>query len=614
MPTTNKPIVSVVIPVYNAIEYLPACLNSVAGQTIGADRLEIIVVDDGSTDGSADYLKEFAKGKANVKVICLPQNTGCPGHVRNVGIDAATGEWLYCVDADDWLGPEALERLVKHAEEWGSDVIQGRMRNINWEENHGTTAYFNGNKESIPQGNLEKDGVLTSSLSPMRLIKMDLIKENNIYFPEDSWYEDVIFMLQVLFSAKSISIANDYDYYFVRRDEGSYGGISETTSILPLKYPENIVTGIQRIFEIIEKNSENSLTYLKIIKKIFSSQLHDAFIQIDAFLKCLTEECPENGQKIRKDLWEQASRYYTPELKAILPIEDIVRYDYIQNGIYDDSEMPILHFCRPLPINTVDVIGSGVDDINVSKGRILPELDILAEDTRTRLYKSSLNSVIFCVNDIIADQDLKLFIKGCYQYPLMITEEPEITLVLENESNLLVAESVIVRKDSWGECYQGRGYWEAAFSCGELLQYSTQPLRVSVCFKYDKGQVVKISTFRGKRLGDRILSLDLPVSLAGDSKTTVMIELGDVFKNDSLTDQLTNVKQNLENTNRKLENTNRKLENTNRKLEKAQHKNEETKAKLAKVREELAEITNSKSWKLTKPLRELSGVLRRILR
>ena len=95
----KETIVSVVIPVYNTLEYLPTCLESLKNQTIGADRMEIILVDDGSTDGSVEYLKEFAKQNINVKLFCLPQNTGDAGYVRNVGIKAATGDWLFCVDS-----------------------------------------------------------------------------------------------------------------------------------------------------------------------------------------------------------------------------------------------------------------------------------------------------------------------------------------------------------------------------------------------------------------------------------------------------------------------------------------------------------------------------------
>ena len=211
----KKSVISIVVPVYNSKEYLPTCLGSLINQTITADWMEIILVDDGSTDGSVEYLKEFAERNKNVKLFCLPYNTGDVGYVRNIGIKAATGDWLFCIDSDDWLGSEAFERLVKHAEEWDSDVVQGKMINVDGADRKGKTAYFNSNRDSIVNGELATEKILSETVGPCRLIKMELLKTNHILFLEGIWPEDVVFMLEVLFAAKHISIANDYEYYFL---------------------------------------------------------------------------------------------------------------------------------------------------------------------------------------------------------------------------------------------------------------------------------------------------------------------------------------------------------------------------------------------------------------
>ncbi len=111
--------VSVVVPVYNSKRYLRECLDSIAKQT--QKDIEVICVDDGSTDGSPDILKKFAKKDARFKVV-RQKNQG-PSVARNTGIALAKGEYLYFVDSDDWLEHDALERLVSLADSKQLDHI-----------------------------------------------------------------------------------------------------------------------------------------------------------------------------------------------------------------------------------------------------------------------------------------------------------------------------------------------------------------------------------------------------------------------------------------------------------------------------------------------------------
>ncbi len=110
--------VSVIIPVYNIERHLRQCLDSVTGQTL--TELEIICVDDGSTDGSPEILVDYAQRDGRFQIITQP-NTG-PGVARNTGMDRATGEYLIFLDSDDWFEPDFLERMVAKAKETGADV------------------------------------------------------------------------------------------------------------------------------------------------------------------------------------------------------------------------------------------------------------------------------------------------------------------------------------------------------------------------------------------------------------------------------------------------------------------------------------------------------------
>ena len=111
--------ISVIVPVYNVEPYLRKCLDSVINQTY--KDMEILIVDDGSTDGSGDICDEY-KADKRVRVFHT-ENRGL-SCARNVGLDNAKGDWIGFVDSDDWIEPEMYELLIKGAEETGADIVE----------------------------------------------------------------------------------------------------------------------------------------------------------------------------------------------------------------------------------------------------------------------------------------------------------------------------------------------------------------------------------------------------------------------------------------------------------------------------------------------------------
>lgn len=111
--------ISIITPVYNAAATLRRCLDSLAAQTY--KEMEIVLVDDCSRDDSMAMLQEFAASRADVKLIHHEVNRGV-ANARNTGLDAATGDYVYFLDADDWLEPDALEQMARKASE-GMDIV-----------------------------------------------------------------------------------------------------------------------------------------------------------------------------------------------------------------------------------------------------------------------------------------------------------------------------------------------------------------------------------------------------------------------------------------------------------------------------------------------------------
>src|SRR4051812_11043610 len=120
------PKVTVIVPVYNPGADIDDCIESLLDQTLSPDELELIFVDDGSTDGTPARLDALAAAHRNVRVQHIP-NSGWPGKPRNVGLDLATGDYVFFVDNDDRVERDGLERAHAMAVQDRADVVIGKV-------------------------------------------------------------------------------------------------------------------------------------------------------------------------------------------------------------------------------------------------------------------------------------------------------------------------------------------------------------------------------------------------------------------------------------------------------------------------------------------------------
>ncbi|MFJ3229733.1 glycosyltransferase family 2 protein [Streptomyces sp. NPDC086787] len=213
----TQPDVTVVIGAYEAMPYLVECLASVEAQTVDPARLEVIAVDDGSTDGTGDYLEEFA-ARAPMQVTVIRQkNSGGPSGPRNTGLARAAGRYVFFLDADDRLGPEALERMVAMADTNGTDVVLGRVEGVN------RTA-----PRSMWGRTLDRTDVFSSkikfTLSAQKLFRRELLDRHGMRFDESLWTgEDALFTMEAYLRADGVSVVADYTcYYLVGRTDGKH--------------------------------------------------------------------------------------------------------------------------------------------------------------------------------------------------------------------------------------------------------------------------------------------------------------------------------------------------------------------------------------------------------
>lgn len=225
-----KPLISVIVPCYNVAEYLPICLASLERQTIGIENLEIILVDDASTDRGSTWGKilEFErKYPDNCMAICLEENR-CQGGARNAGLMYARGEYIGFVDSDDWIDKEMYQILYNYAVQYNCDVVDCRMK---WEFSVGSglieekdnrfdevrRCVMDGGSHWIdffPRGGYES-GIVT------KIYKAELILKNQIYFPEKIKYEDNYWSDILMLYVKNFYHVGGCFYHYRQNEEST---------------------------------------------------------------------------------------------------------------------------------------------------------------------------------------------------------------------------------------------------------------------------------------------------------------------------------------------------------------------------------------------------------
>ena len=195
---------SVIVPVYNVEPYLPACLDSLLAQTL--KDLEILLVDDGSTDASGTIADRYAAEHPDI-VRCLHVDNGGQGRARNFALPLARGEYLGFVDSDDWIQPEMYERLCGLADETGADVAVCDF----------LERYDDGSERLAPAA-LQDHPLSFAGSCCNKVFRASLVR--GLRFPEGLWYEDFFFSAVMLMRSQRTEYLRE-PLYIYRRGQPS---------------------------------------------------------------------------------------------------------------------------------------------------------------------------------------------------------------------------------------------------------------------------------------------------------------------------------------------------------------------------------------------------------
>ncbi len=209
----EMPKVSVIIPVWNCELYIEKCLNSLLNQTL--KDIEIICVDDGSTDSSSEIIRRYCE--ADERVLLLTQSNKKQGAARNKGLEVAKGEYIGFVDADDWVDSNYYEELYNAAKQYNSDIALADYIRIG---NGITKKRLNIKKQEWRQDIEGKLRLCKQAKHPSptnKIYRRDMLKRENLLFPEGVACEDKIFVCKAIYYANSVvSVPGVYYYYFRR--------------------------------------------------------------------------------------------------------------------------------------------------------------------------------------------------------------------------------------------------------------------------------------------------------------------------------------------------------------------------------------------------------------
>lgn len=248
---------SIIIPVYNGAKYLERCLQSITIQTL--EGIEIIIVNDGSTDETEAICKSFAL--FDERVVIINQNNKGLSSARNTGLDIAKGDYIGFVDADDWIDLNFFEKLYDTAIKYDADIaVADFIREYHFKKKYRLNlkkekVYFN-TPDKYKICRMNKEGCVWN-----KIYRRELINDNNLRFEEGVLYEDREFTAKVLhYSNQLVAVPDTYYHYFVNNN-------SITRKHKSRLQKQNYIKAKQKVLKFVKENNIQVPNWIYVAEK-----------------------------------------------------------------------------------------------------------------------------------------------------------------------------------------------------------------------------------------------------------------------------------------------------------------------------------------------------------
>ena len=284
---------SIIVPVYNVEAFLKKCVDSLLDQDLSREDYEIILVDDGSTDGSGALCDTLAAGHGNIRVI-HQQNRGLSG-ARNAGIAVATGQFVLFVDSDDFLEPNVFGELVKQGEDRDLDILRFNYQNVNeagevFEPNKYAKPFVDFSDEVCDGVTFLNERLGYACYACQFMVKASLLKKEGNGFKEGIYYEDVEWTPRILLQAGRAASTGKIVYNYLYRT----GSIARNTDTEKKRKAIRDKMTILEGFEVLRKQVRDGRWFRGMTAQVVLSVLDlvGRYFYPDrkAYLKALKEQ------------------------------------------------------------------------------------------------------------------------------------------------------------------------------------------------------------------------------------------------------------------------------------------------------------------------------------
>ena len=245
--------VSVIIPIYNVEEYLEECLQSVVDQTL--EDLQVIMVDDGSLDGSTDIAKKFASRYDHFEYV--RQVNGGLGNARNTGVKYAKGKYIIFLDSDDIVPDDAYEKMYLAAEKNHSEMVVGSVARFNSKKDHVSNLHEIAFRKYIDKTHItDNTDLIYDTTSWNKLILKEFWDRNHFEFPERILYEDIPVTIPMHYLANNVTMVQDVCYRWRIRDGANKSITQRADDFTNMRDRITVLRMVDKFFEENVKEQE----------------------------------------------------------------------------------------------------------------------------------------------------------------------------------------------------------------------------------------------------------------------------------------------------------------------------------------------------------------------